>query len=157
MNRLNRTDLSFLILRMTLGSVMLAHGLQKAFGLFGGYGFHGTMNYFTDYVGMPYFLGVLVILAESFGMALLIIGLAVRWIAASVFIIMTGALFAEHLPNGFFMNWFGNQNGEGIEFDLLIFSISIALVLCGSGAYSVDHVLKKITTNRLRFLNVITA
>jgi putative oxidoreductase len=153
-SNISNHDLSLLIMRVALGFVILAHGLQKALGLFGGYGFEGTMNYFTSYVGMPYFLGVLVILGETLGMFALIVGLAARWMAGSAFVIMTGALFVDHLQNGFFMNWFGNQKGEGIEFDILAFGLSAAIALCGSGAYSIDHVLK---TKNSKFMNLLTA
>jgi len=102
------------ILRIALGVVMLAHGLQKAFGWFGGYGWDGTMGYFTGAVGMPYILGAFTILIESVGAFLLIIGFAGRINAALIGIVMIGAFFVDHIHNGFFMNWFCNQKGEGI-------------------------------------------
>ena len=113
---------------------MLAHGLQKTFGLFGGYGWEGTMGYFTGTVGLPTVLAAGVILIESLGAALLILGFAGRINAALLGSVMLGAFFTDHLSNGFFMNWFGNQKGEGFEFDILFISIAVVLAVKGSGA-----------------------
>jgi putative oxidoreductase len=131
------------ILRIALGVVMLAHGLQKAFGWFGGYGWDGTMGYFTGAVGMPYALGALTILIESLGAFLLIIGFAGRINAALVGIVMIGAFFVDHINNGFFMNWFGTQKGEGFEFDILFVAIAAVLTVNGSGALSVDRLIAR--------------
>jgi putative oxidoreductase len=143
LRRLLQTDnnISWFLLRVTLGIVMLGHGLQKALGWFGGYGWDGTMNYFTGHVGIPYFLGALVILIESLGAVLLIIGVGGRFVAALMIIVMGGAFFVDHLPNGFFMNWFGNKKGEGFEFDILFVIIAIVLVINGSGKFSIDRKL----------------
>jgi putative oxidoreductase len=56
---------------------------------------------------------------------------------------MTGAIFMVHLKNGFFMNWFGNQKGEGIEYHLLAIAIAAALLLRGAGAFSLDRTLSE--------------
>ena len=137
---LSTTDsYSWLILRVALGIVMLGHGLQKAFGLFGGFGWNNTIGYFTGTVGLPAWLGALVILIESLGAVLLIIGFAGRINAALMIIVMAGAFFADHLPNGFFMNWFGNHKGEGYEFDILFWAIALIIVINGSGRFSVDR------------------
>lgn len=56
---------------------------------------------------------------------------------------MIGAIFMVHLPNGFFMNWAGNQKGEGIEYHLLVLAVAAALLLRGAGAFSVDRALSK--------------
>jgi putative oxidoreductase len=139
-NLLSTTDSSnWLILRVTLGSVMLGHGLQKAFGLFGGFGWSNTIGYFTGTVGLPAWLSALVILIESLGAVLLIIGFAGRINAALMAVVMAGAFFVDHLPNGFFMNWFGNHKGEGYEFDLLFWAIAVVLTINGSGKFSVDR------------------
>jgi putative oxidoreductase len=139
----NKTDLSLLIIRVTLGAVIFAHGAQKMFGWFGGYGFEGTMNYFTGTVGVPYLVGLLVILGESFGALALMLGLFGRFMGVSMFIIMFGALYFDHAQHGFYMNWFGNQKGEGYEFDILTFGLSLAVVINGSGVFSLDHYLFK--------------
>jgi len=130
---------SWTILRVTLGVVMLGHGLQKAFGWFGGYGWDGSIGYFTDVVGLPFVLGAFIILIESLGAFLLILGFAARINAILVGAVILGAFFVDHLPNGFYMNWFGNQNGEGFEFDLLFLAISSFIAINGSGALSIDR------------------
>ena len=139
-----KIDIALLIMRLSLGGVIFAHGAQKLFGWFGGYGFEGTMGYFTGTVGVPYFVGVLVILGESLGAIALILGFFSRFMSFGLFIIMLGAMYFDHAQNGFFMNWFGNRaGGEGIEFDLLAFGLSLAVLIAGSGVYSIDHYLPK--------------
>lgn len=136
------TDLSLLIIRISLGGVIFAHGAQKLFGWFGGYGFDGTMQYFTQTVGLPYVIGVLVILGESLGALALVVGLFGRFMSASIFIIMLGALYFDHAQNGFYMNWYGNRpGGEGYEFDLLVFGLSLPIILSGSEAFSLDRLI----------------
>jgi putative oxidoreductase len=136
------TDLSLLIIRLSLGGVIFAHGAQKLFGWFGGYGFDGTMQYFTQTVGLPYVIGVLVILGESLGALALVLGLFGRFMSLSIFVIMLGALYFDHAQNGFYMNWYGNRaGGEGYEFDLLVFGLSLPIILNGSGAFSLDRLI----------------
>jgi len=137
------SNIAPLIMRVALGSVIFAHGAQKLFGWFGGYGFEGTMGYFTGTQGIPYIIALLVILGESLGALALILGFFTRFMAASMFVIMLGAMFLDHVQYGFFMDWFRNQKGEGIEFDILTFGLSLALVLTGAGAYSLDRLITK--------------
>ena len=138
----NKLNTTLLAIRLVLGIVVFGHGAQKLFGWFGGYGFDGTMEYFTQTIGIPYFLGVLIILAESLGMIALIFGLFGRYIAASLIVIMTGAIYFDHSQNGFFMNWGNNLEGEGYEFHLLIIGLALAIVMNGTGAYSIDRLLQ---------------
>src|SRR3954467_532349 len=126
-----------LFLRVALGVMMFPHGAQKLLGWFGGYGFAGSMGYFTGTVGAPWLVGLLVILGEFFGPILLILGLGTRFAAASLAIIMLGAAW-QLRANGFFMNWFGNQKGEGIELFLLAGGIAASLVILGGGKWSLD-------------------
>lgn len=141
LRKLISTDNSsnWLILRVVLGIVMLGHGLQKAFGWFGGFGWDGSMQYFTRFVGLPTVLAGLVILIESLGALLLIVGFAGRINAILMIIVMAGAFFVDHLPNGFYMNWMSNQKGEGFEFDILFIAIGLILAINGSGKYSIDR------------------
>jgi len=128
-----------LILRLTLGLVMLPHGAQKVLGWFGGFGFDGTMGYFTQTLGLPWIIAFLVIIGEFFGSLGLLVGFLTRFSAASIGVIMLGAITMVHLQNGFFMNWFGKQPGEGYEYHLLVLGISIVLTVIGAGRWSVDQ------------------
>jgi putative oxidoreductase len=132
---------SSLVLRVTLGLVMLPHGAQKVFGWFGGFGFSGTMGFFTSQLHIPAVLAFLVIMAESVGAVMLIIGLVTRFAALGIACVMVGAIWLVHLPNGFFMNWFGKQAGEGFEYHLLALAMSVALMIAGSGKWSVDRAI----------------
>jgi putative oxidoreductase len=132
-----------LILRLTLGIVMFPHGAQKMLGWFGGFGFGGTMGYFTEKLGLPWIIAFLVVVAEFFGSLGLIAGFLTRLNAASLIVIMLGAITMAHLPHGFFMNWFGQQQGEGYEFHLLVIGIAAALLFTGAGRWSVDREIAK--------------
>jgi putative oxidoreductase len=138
-----RTDdaWSSLILRITLGVVMFPHGAQKLLGWFGGFGFAGTMGSFTDQMHVPAVLAFLVIMGESFGSLGLITGFLTRFAAFGVTCIMLGAISMVHWPNGFFMNWFGKQTGEGFEYHLLVIGMSVALMVAGAGKWSVDRLI----------------
>jgi len=130
-----------LILRLTLGFIMLPHGMQKMFGLFGGSGFKETLNYFTDTMKIPLIVSFLVIAIEFFCSIGLIAGFSSRICALLFLIIMTGAILTTNYNHGFFMNWFGNQKGEGFEYHLLVIGLCIALLVTGSGKYSIDNLL----------------
>ncbi|HEX8750682.1 MAG TPA: DoxX family protein [Nitrospira sp.] len=129
------------ILRVTLGLVMFPHGAQKLLGWFGGLGFDGTMGLFTQKMGLPWLIVFLIIIGESFGSVALLAGFLTRFTAASLAVIMLGAITMVHLPNGFFMNWFGQQQGEGFEFHLLVIGIAAALLVTGGGRWSVDRMV----------------
>jgi putative oxidoreductase len=132
-------DISLLILRVTLGVVMLPHGAQKLLGWFGGFGFSGTMGFFTQKMGLPWIVAFLIIIGESFGAVGLIVGFLTRIGAFGILLIMSGAIVMVHWPNGFFMNWFGKQAGEGFEYHLLAIAMSLVLLLYGGGRWSVDR------------------
>ena len=135
-------DVALTMLRVVLGVVFFAHGAQKMLGWFGGYGFHGTMGFFTQ-MGMPAPVGVLIICTEFFGGLGLIVGLLTRIASLGVAGLMIGAIFMVHLQNGFFMNWAGTQKGEGFEYHLLALAMAGALLLRGAGAFSLDRTLSK--------------
>jgi putative oxidoreductase len=143
--RLVRTDDSATqaILRITLGVVMFPHGAQKALGWFGGYGFEGTMGFLTQQVGLPWLLAVLVIAAEFLGAMGLVVGLLSRVAALGITAVMLGAIFTAHLQNGFFMNWNGNQAGEGYEYHLLVLAMAVAVMIRGAGRWSLDRMLSR--------------
>lgn len=131
-----------LLLRVSLGSVIFAHGLQKVFGWFGGYGIDGTMSFFAS-IGMPSVLGGLVIVSDFLGSLALMLGLFTRVSAGAAGAVMLGAVLLVHLPNGFFMNWGGTARGEGYEFHLLALAMAVSLVTSGGGRASVDGFLAR--------------
>jgi len=129
------------VLRLVLGVVFLAHGSQKMLGWFGGYGFKGTMGFFTQAMHIPAVFAFLAIAAEFFGGLGLLLGLLSRIAAFGITVTMLVAIFMVHLPNGLFMNWTGQQKGEGIEYHLLVLAMTIALMIRGAGAFSVDRAI----------------
>lgn len=134
---------ALLAVRVALGVVLLPHGMQKALGMFGGYGFSGTVGFFGQ-MGIPAIVATLVIMAEFLGSAALILGIGTRFMAASIFVTMLGAMvMGGHLQNGFFMNWFGNQAGEGVEYFVLVFGLAIASLVGGSGRFSIDNLISE--------------
>ena len=134
---------SYWIPRVILGCVMLPHGAQKLFGWFGGFGFTNTMTYFTQTTGLPWIIAFLIVMGESLGSLGLILGFFTRLSALGLICIMVGAIITVHIPNGFFMNWFGKQAGEGFEYHLLVIGMSIPLLVSGGGKYSVDMLIHK--------------
>lgn len=134
---------SLTVLRIMLGLVLFPHGAQKLLGWFGGFGFEGTMKYFTDTVGLPWIIAFLIINIEFFGALALIMGFGTRIIAVAVVSLFTGIILTSHLANGFFINWFGNQKGEGFEYHLLILGMALSLLIGGAGKWSLDYSLQK--------------
>lgn len=125
--------------RLSIGVVLLPHGAQKLLGWWGGYGFSGTMGFFTDTMNLPWLIAFMVIVIEFFGALSLIAGFASRLWSALTIILFIGIILTSHLEHGFFMNWFGNQQGEGYEFHLLMIGLAIATLINGSGKYSMDN------------------
>lgn len=135
------SDTAMLVARLVLGGVMFPHGAQKLFGWFGGYGFSGTMGFFTGTMGIPWIFALAAILAESVGSVALILGFGTRIASAAIATNMIVAVLTSHLQAGFFMNWFGNQKGEGFEYHLLALGLAAALIIKGGGKASVDLAL----------------
>jgi putative oxidoreductase len=131
------------ILRITLGGVMAPHAAQKTLGLFGGYGITGTMGFFTKQMHLAAPLAALVIFAEAAGSLGLVLGLFTRAAALGIAAVMIGAVVTTHLPNGFFMNWFGAQSGEGYEYHLLVLAMVAALLIGGGGRLSIDRAISR--------------
>ena len=131
------------ILRLVLGVVFFAHGAQKALGWFGGYGFSGTMGFFTNIMHIPAPLAFVAICAEFLGGIGLLLGLLGRVAAFGIACNMLVAVLMVHWHFGLFANWAGNQKGEGIEFHLLALAIALAIMIKGSGALSIDRALSK--------------
>ena len=130
-----------LILRLTLAVVMFPHGAQKTLGWFGGYGFRATMAYFTK-SGFPPALAFLAVIAEFLGPLGLAIGMLTRVAALGIAVVMLVAILV-HKKHGFFMNWFGTQEGEGVEYHLLALGAAAALIVNGAGAWSIDALIAR--------------
>lgn len=137
-------DHGALAARVMLGGIMVPHGFQHALGLFGGYGFSGTLRWMTDTLGFPAPLAAFAIVTELIAPFALIAGLGGRVASLGIVGIMAGAI-STHAPNGFFMNWFGAlpPGAEGFEYHLVAIGLAAVVTLNGSGALSLDHWLTK--------------
>ncbi len=131
-----------LITRLTIGIIIFPHGAQKLFGWFGGYGFTGTMKYFTGMQHLPWIVGLAVILLESIGSLALILGVATRFFALGFIGEFIGIILTVHIHYGFFMNWSGiPHRPEGYEYHLLVIGLALATLITGGGKWSVDSKL----------------
>ena len=139
----NNQDVAAVVARLFIGVVILPHGFQKLLGLFGGYGFFATIDFFSSAMGIPAPIGFLIIMAESFGALFLVVGFLSRLSAFGILLIMLVAIFLAHFPHGFFMNWFGNQQGEGFEYHLLALGLSLIVLINGGGKWSLDDIIYK--------------
>lgn len=126
------------VARLTLGLVMFPHGAQKALGWFGGYGYSGTMGFFTGTMHIPAVFAFLAIAAEFAGSLALIAGFFSRVAAFGIAAVMAVAIATTHLANGFFINWTGAQKGEGFEYHLLVLGLALIVMIHGAGKTSVD-------------------
>jgi putative oxidoreductase len=136
-------DLAVTMLRLSLGVVFFAHGAQKALGWFGGYGFTGTMGFFTQKMNIPAPFAALAIAAEFLGGIGLLVGLLSRIAAFGIACNMVVAVAMIHIHVGFFANWYGTQKGEGFEFHILAVAIALFIMIKGAGALSVDRALSQ--------------
>jgi putative oxidoreductase len=137
-DRLLATDAGVgpLALRAPVGIIFAAHGAQKLFGWFGGYGLEGTGQFFGSIGLNPgYLMALLAGAAEFFGGLALVVGLLVRPAAAALAFAMLVAVFAVHWSKGFF------AGGGGYEYALALFAASLSLLFSGAGRYSVDLAL----------------
>jgi len=134
-------DWTLTLLRLVLGVIFFAHGAPKALGWFGGYGFSGTMGFFTGMLHIPAPLAFLAICAEFLGGIGLVVGALGRVAAFGIACNMIVAVLMVHGRFGMFMNWSGQQKGEGFEYHLLAMVIAVVLMARGSGAFSLDRAL----------------
>ena len=133
---------SLLIVRVVLGVIFFAHGAQKLFGWFGGYGLKGTIGYFQQALKIPAPLTVLCALTECFGGLAVLVGFLSRPAALGLAIVMLVAIAKVHIPNGFFINWSLQQGkGHGYEMNLALIAMAAAVVVGGGGAVSVDRLI----------------
>lgn len=129
-----------LVLRITIGIVVLPHALQKMFSWFDGPGIKGELKFMTEIVGLPAFVAMTAIIVECAGIILMITGTATRFVAIIFIIQFIGIILTVHRKNGFFMNWFGKlpAGQEGFEFHLLVLGILTVLLIEGGGRFSID-------------------
>jgi putative oxidoreductase len=127
-------DWALLAARVFVGVVFMVHGAQIMFGAFGGPGLSG-------FVRMMGPLGYPVAVGEFFGGFGLVVGFLSRFSAASITLIMLGAIGMVHAKVGFFMNWAGNQPGEGFEYHLLAIGILLPILIAGPGRFAVGRLL----------------
>ena len=127
-----------LVLRVPIGLILAAHGAQKLFGWFGGYGLEGTGQWMAS-IGLEpgYLMALLAGGAEFFGGLALVLGLLTRPAAAVSAIAMLVAIFAVHIGNGLFMS------NNGYEYALTLFVVSVALAIQGGGRFALDNLLLK--------------
>lgn len=125
-----------LALRIPIGIIFVAHGAQKLFGAFGGYGLEGTGQFMASIGLTPgYLMALLAGSAEFFGGLALLFGLLVRPAAAALAFAMLVAILSVHIGNGLFMD------KNGYEFGLALFAASVSLLISGAGRVSVDAAL----------------
>ncbi|MEO5908487.1 MAG: DoxX family protein [Ginsengibacter sp.] len=147
----NSNNWTALIARLALALTIFPHGAQKLLGWFGGYGFSGTMGFFTTQVHLPYIIGLMVILIEFFGSLFFIFGFLSRVAAIGFIGIYIGAVAKIHAANGFFMNWnMETAKGEGWEYFILLFALAIIVLVAGGGKASIDAAIGK---KRLKTFN----
>lgn len=131
------------IARLTIGLIMFPHGMQKTLGWYGGDGFKGTLKRFHKEMRYPWIIAFLIIFFESFGSIFLIIGFASRLMAFGIMIVMIGAIIVVHRHYGYFLNWHNTQEGEGMQFNLLMIGLCLISIIIGSGSFSIDALIIK--------------
>jgi putative oxidoreductase len=136
------------IVRIVLGVVFFAHGAQKALGWFGGAGLQNTVRVFREHLQIPAPLALLSVAAEFLGGLGLIVGLLSRIAALGIAVVIIVAILAVHRKFGFFMNWYGEKQGHGIEYHILVLALSLAVMIKGAGAFSLDRVLYQHISNQ---------
>lgn len=132
------SNFSTLALRLPIGLILMAHGAQKLFSWFGGYGLEGTGQWMASIGLTPgYLMAMLAGSAEFFGGLLLIVGLLVRPASLVLAVTMLVAIFSVHIGNGLFMST------NGYEYALTLLVVFISLTYQGAGKYSLDALLSR--------------
>ncbi len=135
-------DFTFTVARLVLGLVFFLHGAQLTLGWFGGYPFMATVHTWHEYMHIPTLLAALAILAQFVGGIALLVGLLSRIAVVGIAVDMLVAIFMFHIHIGFFMNWSDQLHGEGYEYHLLVLVICFVIFIKGSGAASIDGLLR---------------
>jgi len=143
-----------LVLRVPVGIILMAHGSQKLFGWFGGYGLEGTGQWMAS-IGLEpgYLMALLAGSAEFFGGLALVLGLLARPAAVVTAFTMLIAIFSAHISNGLFLS------NNGYEYALALFAATLALAIQGAGKYSIDNVVADVlgANGKVRGRNVVKA
>ncbi|MEP0074028.1 MAG: DoxX family protein [Marinomonas sp.] len=134
----SNAGLSAFILRVPIGIILAAHGAQKLFAWFGGYGLAGTGQWMAS-IGLEpgYLMALLAGSAEFFGGLALALGLLTRPAAVLTAFTMLVAIFSVHISHGLF------ASNNGYEYALVLFVASISLAIQGAGSYSIDNLIAK--------------
>jgi putative oxidoreductase len=134
----SRAGYGLTVLRIVVGVIFAAHGSQKLFGLFGGYGLAGTAQWMESIGLTPgYLMATLAGGTEFFAGLALIIGLLTRPAALGLAFLSLVAIFSVHIGNGLFMA------NNGYEFALALLAGSIAVLIEGAGKLSVDNAIAR--------------
>ena len=136
-------DWALLLARVVVGVIFMAHGAQKLFGAFGGPGLSAVVQMMGP-------VGYLVTVGEFFGGLGLALGIFSRFSAASIIVIMLGAIGMVHGQFGFFMNWAGQQAGEGFEYHLLAIGLLLPIVIAGPGRFALSRLVPVPSLTALR-------
>jgi putative oxidoreductase len=130
-------DWGYLVLRVALAVIFIAHGGQKLFGWFGGHGLAVTVAFFGEKLGIPAPLAMLAILTEFFGGLAVLLGVFTRTAGLGLAVNMAVAALKVHLANGFFLNWENVPGrGHGIEDNLALGAMALFLLLAGPGRWA---------------------
>jgi putative oxidoreductase len=133
-------NLSYLMLRIPLGLIFMAHGSQKLFGLFGGQGVSATMRAFEENFGIPPLFTILAMLAEFGGGIGVLAGCLTRLSAFGIACVMGVAIYKVHWVNGLFLNITCQPGrGHGFEYNLALLGMALFLVCAGGGTWTVDR------------------
>jgi putative oxidoreductase len=128
------------MIRIPLGVIFIGHGGQKLFGFFGGRGLQATIQDYERFLGVPPFRTAIGIAFEFFGGIAVILGLKTRVASLGLAVIMVVAMIRIHWANGFFINWpLEPGRGHGIEMNLALLGMCLALAVAGPGRYSLGR------------------
>jgi len=135
-------SLSHLVVRVALGIVFVAHGGQKVFGWFGGYGLKATIGYFKTSLGVPPAAAATAALIEVLGGLALLVGFLARPAALGIIVVMLVAIAKVHGRHGFFINFAGTPGkGHGFEFNFALIAMALSILIGGAGLLSIDRVI----------------
>lgn len=141
---INLNEYGMIPIRLAVGTIFIAHGAQKLFGVFGGSGLAATIEAFRSYMGIPAALAVIAASTEFFGGIAILVGFLTRLAALGLSVVMLVALVKVHWANGFFLNWFNlPTKGHGIEYNLALLGACLGLVFSGARGLALDKLFLK--------------